>query len=213
MSEPVVLPWDRQPQEPENAYAYFAVYRDMGRTRTVAKVADEVNKSRDYTHKIAAGWRWVQRSQAFDREQDRMYGEALAERRREMAERHARLASALQSKVVARLQSLDAATLTPADIARWLEVTTRLERLALGLPDSATAVSGPGGAPIEVEVSAMSETDRASFFRALVAEASARAGGDELGAVSDGLDDDEPVEDERHAVDRAEPAGDEGDRL
>ena len=119
MSEPVVLPWDRQPQEPENAYAYFAVYRDLGRTRTVAKTAGEVNKSREYLHKIAAGWRWVQRAQGFDREQDRMYSEALAERRREMAERHARLASALQSKLVARLQSLDASKLTPADIARW----------------------------------------------------------------------------------------------
>lgn len=189
MSEPAVFPWDRQPHEPEIAYSYFAVYRDLGRTRTVAKAAGEVNKSRDYTHKIAAAWRWVQRAQAFDREQDRMYGEALAERRREMAERHARLASALQSKVVARLQSLDASKLTPADIARWLEVTTRLERLALGLPDSATALSGPDGAPIDVEVSGMGEADRAAFFRALVAEATARANGDEPG----GTDDTEPA--------------------
>lgn len=185
VSEPVVLPWDRQPQEPETAYAYFAVYRDLGRTRTVAKVSDEVHKSRDYTHKIATAWRWVQRAQAFDREQDRMYAEALAERRREMAERHARLASALQSKVVTRLQSLDAAKLTPADIARWLEVTTRLERLALGLPDSATAVSGPDGAPIDVEISAMGEADRAAFFRALVAEATARASGEQPGTADD----------------------------
>ncbi|MEV4705441.1 hypothetical protein [Actinoplanes sp. NPDC049316] len=190
MSEAAVLAWDRQKQEPEAAYAYFAVYRDLGRTRTVAKVADEVNKSRDYLHKIAATWRWVQRAQTFDREQDRVYSEALAERRREMAERHARLASALQSKVVTRLQSLDASKLTPTDIARWLEVTTRLERLALGLPDSATAVSGPDGAPIEVEVSGMGEADRSAFFRALVAEASARAGGDLPGDPDDDTDTD-----------------------
>ncbi|OJF13314.1 hypothetical protein [Couchioplanes caeruleus] len=197
MSEAAVLPWDRHKREPEAAYAYFAVYRDLGRTRTVAKVATEVNKSRDYLHKIAAAWRWVQRAQAFDREQDRMYGEALAERRREMAERHARLASALQSKVVARLQSLDASKLTPGDIARWLEVTTRLERLALGLPDSATAVSGPGGAPIEVEIGAMGEADRSAFFRALVAEASARAGGDLPSNSSDeGAGEKPSVEDE-----------------
>ncbi|MFI5495578.1 hypothetical protein [Actinoplanes sp. NPDC051859] len=191
MSETAVLPWDRQKQEPGPSYAYFTIYRDLGRTRTVARVADEVNKSRDYLHKIAAAWRWVQRAQAWDREQDRVYGEALTERRREMAERHARLASALQSKVVTRLQSLDASKLTPADIARWLEVTTRLERLALGLPDSATAVSGPDGAPIEVEVSAMGEADRSAFFRALVAEASARAGGDLPSTADDDTDDEE----------------------
>lgn len=191
MSEPAVLAWDRQKREPETAYSYFAVYRDLGRTRTVAKVADQVNKSRDYLHKIAASWRWVQRAQAFDREQDRVYSEALTERRRDMAERHARLASALQSKVVARLQSLDASKLTPGDIARWLEVTTRLERLALGLPGSATAVSGPDGAPIEVEVGAMNEADRSAFFRALVAEATARAGTDQPGDGTE-LGDDEP---------------------
>jgi hypothetical protein len=182
VSEPAVLPWDRQQQEPEAAYGYFARYRDLGRARTVAAVATGVNKSRDYLHKLASTWRWVQRAQAFDREQDRLYSEALTERRREMADRHARLASALQAKVVARLQSLDASKLTPGDIARWLEVTTRLERLALGLPDSATAVSGPDGAPIEVEVGAMGEADRAAFFTALIAEAKTRAGTDEPAA-------------------------------
>ncbi|MEH1014657.1 hypothetical protein V6U90_16285 [Micromonospora sp. CPCC 206060] len=176
MSELDVLPWDRQYREPERAYSYFALYRDLGRTRTVAKVATEVNKSRDYLHKLATRWRWVQRAQTFDREQDRLYAEGLAERRRDMADRHARIASALQAKLVARLQSLDTAKLSPGDIARWLEVATRVERLALGLPDSTTAHTGPDGGPIRAEVDQMSEQQRADFFRALVAEATARAG-------------------------------------
>lgn len=176
MTEQAVLPWDRQDDEPEKAYSYFALYRDLGRTRTVAKVAAEVHKSRDYLHKLASTWRWVQRAQAWDREQDRLYSEGLAERRRDMAERHARIASALQAKIVARLQSLDPAKLTPNDIARWLEVATRVERLALGLPDSTTAHTGPDGGPIQAEVSQMSEEQRAEFFRALIAEAQSRAG-------------------------------------
>jgi hypothetical protein len=176
VTEQAVLPWDRQDDEPEKAYSYFALYRDLGRTRTVAKVAAEVHKSRDYLHKLASTWRWVQRAQAWDREQDRLYSEGLAERRRDMAERHARIASALQAKIVARLQSLDPAALTPNDIARWLEVATRVERLALGLPDSTTAHTGPDGGPIQAEVSQMSEEQRAEFFRALIAEAQSRAG-------------------------------------
>src|SRR5690606_16376836 len=138
--------------------------------------AAEVHKSRDYLHKLASTWRWVQRAQAWDREQDRLYSEGLAERRRDMAERHARIASALQAKIVARLQSLDPAARTPNDIARWLEVATRVERLALGLPDSTTAHTGPDGGPIQAEVSQMSEEQRAEFFRALIAEAQSRAG-------------------------------------
>lgn len=199
-----VLPWDRQKSEPETAYAYYLLYRDIGRTRTVARVATEVHKSRDYLHKLATRWRWVPRAQAWDREEDRLYVEGLAEHRRDMATRHARIASALQAKVVARLQSLDTARLTPSDIARWLEVATRVERLALGLPDSTTAHTGPDGGPIRAEVEQMTEQQRADFFRKLMAEAAARAGQpipngepDELAAG----DEDEETADEQPSPD------------
>lgn len=202
MTEQAVLPWDRQDDEPEKAYSYFALYRDLGRTRTVAKAAAEVHKSRDYLHKLASTWRWVQRAQAWDREQDRLYSEGLAERRRDMAERHARIASALQAKIVARLQSLDPAALTPNDIARWLEVATRVERLALGLPDSTTAHTGPDGGPIQAEVSQMSEEQRAEFFRALIAEAQSRAGLSSPDSGDDGPGDaDDEADDKEEATD------------
>jgi hypothetical protein len=147
----------------------------------------------------------VQRTQAFDREQDRIYSEGLAERRRDMADRHARIAGALQAKIVARLQALDASKLTPADISRWLEVATRVERLALGLPDSTTAHTGPDGGPIQAEVTAMPEDQRAAFFRALISEAQARAGltsGDgqpDDGAPGDG-DTDEQIDALQEAI-------------
>ncbi|MEU8333381.1 hypothetical protein [Micromonospora sp. NPDC048839] len=204
MSEPEFLPWDRQRREPEKAYGYFLLYRDLGRTRTVAKVATEVHKSRDYLHKLASTWKWVQRAQTWDREEDRLYAEGLAEQRRDMARRHARIASALQAKLVTRLQSLDASKLGPGDIARWLEVATRVERLALGLPDSTTAHTGPDGGPIRAEVDQMSEQQRADFFRALMAEAAARAGQtDAVGDVDDPHDRDDEGDDEEAARESA----------
>ncbi|WDZ84048.1 hypothetical protein [Micromonospora cathayae] len=206
MSEPEILPWDRQRGEPERAYGYFAVYRDFGRTRSVAKVATEVHKSREYLHKLATKWRWVQRAQAWDREEDRLYAEGLAEQRRDMARRHARIASALQGKIVARLQSLDASKLSPGDIARWLEVATRVERLALGLPDSTTAHTGPDGGPIRAEVEQMTEQQRADFFRALMAEAAARAGQAAPGAEPGDPGGDEDDEDGEVADGPAEQA-------
>ncbi|MEU8387512.1 hypothetical protein [Micromonospora sp. NPDC048843] len=132
------------------------LYRYLGRTRTAAKVATEVNKSRDYLHKLASIWKWVQRAQTWDRDEDRLYAEGLAEQRRNMARRQARIASTLQATLVTRLQALDASKLGPGDIARWLEVATRVERLALGLPDSTTAHTGPDGRPIRAEVDQMS---------------------------------------------------------
>ncbi|BCJ61548.1 hypothetical protein [Micromonospora endophytica] len=195
MSEPEILPWDRQDREPEKAYGYFVLYRDLGRTRTVAKVATEVNKSRDYLHKLATAWKWVQRAQAWDREEDRLYVEGLAEQRRDMAKRHARISSALQAKIVARLQTIDASKLSPGDIARWLEVATRVERLALGLPDSTTSHTGPDGGPIRAEVEQMSAAQRGDFFRALMAEAAARAGqGSPTSGSGDPAGDDEQEE-------------------
>ncbi|MGC4850563.1 hypothetical protein [Micromonospora inaquosa] len=133
------------------------LYRDLGRTRTVAKVATEANKSRDYLHKPASIWKWVvQRAQTWDRDEDRLYAEGLAEQRRDKARRQARIASTRQATLVTRLQALDASKLGPRDIARWLEVATRVERLALGLPDSTTAHTGPDGRPIRAEVDQMS---------------------------------------------------------
>jgi hypothetical protein len=169
-------PWDRQNGEQEKAYGYFVRYRDLGRARTVAKVADGVNKSRDYLHKLATERAWVRRAQAWDREQDRVYAERLAERRRDMADRHARLAVAAQNVLAVRLRSISPEQLSPGDVARWLEVASRLERLALGLPETTTAHTGPDGGPLEVEVNGMTEEQRRQFFAALVAEAKARAG-------------------------------------
>lgn len=204
--EQEILPWDRQASEPEKAYGYFVLYRDLGRTRTVARVAGEVNKSRGYMHNLASGRRWVQRAQAWDREQDRVYGEGLAERRRAMADRHARIAGAVLNKVVARLQSLEPDRLSAADLVRWLEVATRLERLALGLPDSATAHTGADGGPIQAEVSGMSEQQRAEFFRALIAEAQARAGQHDTGGVGPPVDDGVPGDERDLEVDGDQPA-------
>ncbi|WP_319461270.1 hypothetical protein [Micromonospora sp. RTP1Z1] len=207
MSEPEILPWDRQPREPEKAYGYFVLYRDLGRTRTVAKVAEQVHKSRDYLHKLATRWKWVQRAQAWDREEDRLYVEGLAEQRRDMARRHARVASALQAKLVARLQTLDASKLTPGDVARWLEVSTRVERLALGLPDSTTAHTGPDGGPIRAEVEQMNEQQRADFFRALMAEAAARAGQTAAGGEPDDRAGDEYEDEDGEAAGAPEEQG------
>lgn len=177
MADPTPLdPWDRQPGEPETAYGYFVHYRDLGRTRTVAQVADRVNRSRNYVHNLAAARGWVRRAQAWDREQDRLYSERLVVRRLEMADRHARLAVAVQNLLVQRLQNIRPEQLTAGDVARWLEVATRLERLALGMPETTTGVTGGDGGPIEMEVTGMSDSEREAFFRALVAEAAARAG-------------------------------------
>ena len=51
-----------------------------------------------------------------------------------MAERHAKLAMAFQQRVAQRLQQIDPAELSPSDMAKWLDIATKLERLSRGEP-------------------------------------------------------------------------------
>jgi hypothetical protein len=50
----------------------------------------------------------------------------------DMVDRHARLAVAFQQRIAQRLAEINPSELTPADMARWLEVAAKLERLSRG---------------------------------------------------------------------------------
>ena len=59
-------PWDRQPDEPPKAFAKFAVFRDLGPSRTLAAAATETGVSRDRVVQLSAAYSWVDRASAFD---------------------------------------------------------------------------------------------------------------------------------------------------
>ena len=50
----------------------------------------------------------------------------------DMVDRHARLAVGFQQRIAQRLAEINPSELTPADMARWLEVAAKLERLSRG---------------------------------------------------------------------------------
>ncbi|MFF0625137.1 hypothetical protein [Streptomyces sp. NPDC004296] len=100
----VVDPWERQEGESHQAFEAFAAYRDLGPARSVTKVARELDKSRTLLGRWSRQYAWVMRAAAYDREQDRLFLAEQAQARREIARRHAKLAQAVQSKAVARLQ-------------------------------------------------------------------------------------------------------------
>lgn len=54
--------------------------------------------------------------------------------------KNAELAAAFLSRLAERLETINTEDLTPADIARWLEVGIKLERLSRGLPISRVEV-------------------------------------------------------------------------
>jgi hypothetical protein len=168
--------WERQPGETAKAYDQFCTYRDLGRGRTLAKVAEILARNTSWIRTVAAQRDWVRRASAWDREQDQVFSMSLVDRRRVMAERHASLASAFLNKVVQRLTTLEVNKLTPADTVRWLEVATKLERQALGAPTEHVQHTGPGGGPLEV--AHLNDEQRRARLAELSAEVQRRLGVD-----------------------------------
>ncbi|MEW2300015.1 hypothetical protein AB0958_08540 [Streptomyces sp. NPDC006655] len=165
--------WERQPSESAAAWEAFACYRDLGLSRSIGKVAERLAKSRTLIERWSTTHRWVPRTEAWDREQDRLWRAERQQAAREVARRHARLASAAQSKIVSQLQQLDPARLSPSDVIRWLEVTIRIERQAYGM-DLADAAASASKGQETADVSALTDEERRARMEQLRRELEAR---------------------------------------
>ncbi|WP_405999441.1 hypothetical protein [Streptomyces sp. NBC_00829] len=166
--------WERQPGESAAAWMAFACYRDLGLSRSISKVAGTLGKARTLVERWSTNHQWVIRAEAWEREQDRLWRAERQQASREVARRHARLATAAQSKIIAQLQQLDPSRLSPSDVIRWLEVTIRLERQAYGM-DLAEPASGPA-TPNTVDVSGLSDEERRARMEQLRRELESRIG-------------------------------------
>jgi len=170
-------PWERQPGETERAYAQFAMYRDLGRTRTLAQAAELLTRNANYLRTLAAAGLWAERAAAWDREADRLYAETMAAKRRDMADRHAKLATAFLAKVAQRLRTLVPDDLTPFDLVRMADLAAKLERAAYGEPAATVAVVGPSGHALEpADFTGMSAAQREARLSELRDEITRRLG-------------------------------------
>ncbi len=147
-------PWERQPQESRQAYAAFADYRDMGpHARSLQKVGQQLSKSLALMKRWSAQWRWGDRTEAFDHEQDRERRAKLAEEQEKMLERHRRVASALVTTGLRRLigdeeksiPALPVGALDPDEVVKILSEGVRMERLTYELPTEHAKITGKVG--------------------------------------------------------------------
>uniref|UniRef100_A0AAU2UX43 Uncharacterized protein n=1 Tax=Streptomyces sp. NBC_00003 TaxID=2903608 RepID=A0AAU2UX43_9ACTN len=157
MAEGTVESWERQGGESVQAFEAFATYRDLGPVRSVTKVARELDKSRALVGRWSRQFAWVMRATAYDREQDRLFLAEQAQARRDIARRHAKLAQAVQSKAVARLQALDPRELSPSDLLRYIQVAAEIERRAVGEAPVAGSVEDQGQG---ADVASLSDEER-----------------------------------------------------
>ncbi|WP_121746884.1 hypothetical protein [Streptomyces sp. E2N166] len=157
MAEGTVESWERQSGESVQAFEAFAVYRDLGPARSVTTAARELDKSRSLLGRWSRQFAWVMRAAAYDREQDRLFLAEQAQARRDIARRHAKLAQAVQSKAVARLQTLDPRELSPSELLRYIQVAAEIERRAVGEAPAAGMVEDRDQG---VDVDSLSDEER-----------------------------------------------------
>jgi hypothetical protein len=126
-------PWDRQPGETPEAYHAFKCYRDMDAlTRSKRQVRDVLAVKQGNLRIWSEQWAWDERVFAWDRNvQDQVDRLAIRERE-EMYKLHIQTARKMLEAVETRLGTLEPAELDPQDIARWIDLAVKTERLTRG---------------------------------------------------------------------------------
>lgn len=130
-----VKPWERLSTETTAAYEAFAIYRDLGYSRSQEKVYTALRKNRNLIERWSTTHHWVERCLLYDRDVERKRFKAGEEAIREMSIRHAQIATQALQKASERLVSLDPSKLSPAMLIKFMTEAADLERRARGVPD------------------------------------------------------------------------------
>lgn len=139
--------WDRQPGESAKRWGQFTVYRDLGRTRTLKRVAERLNITHRSAQQYAWAFRWSARCEAFDRHMDEQWVAAIQERQRRIVQDHLKLAAEFHTKATEAIQALIGQTLNATEAVRIADAYSKLIRFALGEPDQNVAIAGRAGQP------------------------------------------------------------------
>jgi len=132
LQQPHAQLWERISGESVKNYEAFCRYRDMGPSRSLEKVARELTKSKQLLNRWATLYHWSERAKAWDNEQDRLTRESYTKDILDMRRRHAQIAKEVLDKVRDAFQLLDAAELKATELARLLNVASKLERVSRG---------------------------------------------------------------------------------
>ena len=129
-------PWERRQDESTKAYEAFCTYRDMGRERSLSKVAEKLQKSETLMGRWSRTYDWVDRAAKWDDEQDRIEREIAQKEQakaiKDMRKRHADLAQAMLIKSARALARIPEDEIKPGDVSRMVDIASKLERISRG---------------------------------------------------------------------------------
>jgi hypothetical protein len=137
--------WDRQAGESAKAFALFGHYRDMGPLeRSLSRVAREFGRPTATVEWLARKHNWVPRATAWDTENERIKRSSQIKAVESLARRQVLAGQLMMAKGLKRLQAMsdeEVALLSLWETIRLIEGGARLERIGVGQPDEAAAVT------------------------------------------------------------------------
>ncbi len=164
----MALTFEQQPKEGAKAFAAFSLYLSLGPERSVAAVGKQLGKSGSLLDRWSKRFDWQGRVQAHaahfaaierDATEALVRGKSAEwlKRQQELRERewqmHEKCIAAAERGLKAFMER-EKVHANLADIARILEVASKLGRLASGMATDKTEVTGEDGGPVRVELSA-----------------------------------------------------------
>jgi hypothetical protein len=125
-------PWERQAGEGSEAFEAFAIYRDAQPKIGAGKVGEKCGKKPSLTERWCTKYRWKERREAWEDEQDRLMREELIKGITAMRKNHTDIAKQMLIKALKALQQIPTEEMTMQDIARAVDVAAKLERISRG---------------------------------------------------------------------------------
>jgi len=125
-------PWERQLNESPQAFEAFAAYRDMGAARSTAKGSRQLCKSVSLMNRWSSEHDWVKRVAAWDAEKDRVARQSQLNDIKAMRERHAAIAKKMMDTADSALNNINPNDVSTNEIARLVEIASKLERISRG---------------------------------------------------------------------------------
>ena len=162
----MALEFEQQPKESGKAFAAFAMYLSMGSERSLAQVGKKLGKSEGLIERWSKRFDWGGRVQAHGAHFAAIEREAMEavargkatewlKRQQELRERewmmHEKCIAAAERGLKAFMER-EKVYANLSDIARMLEVASKLGRLAAGMATDKTEITGEDGGPIRIEL-------------------------------------------------------------
>lgn len=155
--------WERLESDTDKSYHAFCIYRDMGATRSLAKVAQELSKSETIINRWSGQHDWVNRVSAYDDYQLAQRQERIEKKRIELEDNvladYLILRQAI-SKYISDYSAVNFKGINPHDISNLASLMKQADdyaRRAVGLPDKIndkqkTELTGANGDELIIKV-------------------------------------------------------------